>query len=165
MEDLRVGRSSMLRNAGRVLGASLVLALVASPAAASSSRADVESFVRAYLDASYRMDVDAVMKMVSTEPEPTSVTMGHVVTGWESIRSGLTELVGSETTIRRTLGRMHVTLLRGAHAVVVAPFTIDTNVNDEAVDARGIVTLVLDKSSGEWKLVHEHSSFELPTSE
>ena len=44
----------------------------------------------------------------------------------------------------------------------VASVTIDLSVRESQAQMRGAMTLVLEKSSGRWRVLHEHDSLQFP---
>lgn len=98
------------------------------------------------------------MEAVKRGPEVTSVTDGQITRGWDAIRTQTDEITGREGTFKVAVGTMDVTMLGSSYALVVAPTTISATTAQGAVEARGAVTLVLEKASGTWKIVNEHYS-------
>ena len=147
-----------------------VLAFLAGPAAPAAApagapqalRADVEAFVAGCIDAHNGTDRGAVMEMFCRQPEVSWVEMGAITRGWESIRSGAGILAGEMGTHRVSLGTMDVAPLGPDHALVVAPLMIDLAAVDRDAQIRGALTLVLEKTSGRWKVLHEHVSLQFP---
>lgn len=140
----------------------LLLSAAALHAQASAVRDDVLKFVRAYVTATNDADATAVMDMMSKKPGVSSVSLGEITRGWEAIRTETDEMAGSEGTFKISLGTVDVTPLAGAHALVVAPVTATVATNQGPVQLRGAMTLVLEKSTGAWKVLHEHFSVPLP---
>ncbi|MBI1950286.1 MAG: nuclear transport factor 2 family protein [Acidobacteria bacterium] len=147
-----------------------VLAFLAGPAAPAAApgasppalRAEVEAFVAGYIDAHNGTDRGAVMEMFCRQPEVSWVEMGAIIRGWESIRAGAGVLAGELGTHRVSLGAMDVSPLGPDHALVVAPLMIElATVNGDA-QIRGAMTLVLEKASGRWRVLHEHVSLQFP---
>lgn len=149
-----------------------VLAFLAGPAAPAAAapaaaappalRAEVQAFVAGYIDAHNGTDRGAVMEMFCRQPEVSWVEMGGITRGWESIRSGAGILAGELGTHRAFLGAMDVAPLGPDHALVVAPLMIDLAAADGNAQMRGAMTLVLEKASGKWKVLHEHMSLQFP---
>jgi ketosteroid isomerase-like protein len=52
----------------------------------------------------------------------------------------------------------HRSLIGPSLALVVAPTTLAVATQQGTVEARGAVSLVLQKAAGGWKIVHEHYS-------
>ncbi len=143
----------------------LVTALVVcAPAfgAADTLRGEVQEFVKSYFDAQNRVDASAQMEMVSKKPGVSSISMGEIVRGWEAIRAGVDKMVGSEGRFRLSVGTIDVEALGPNFALAYAPCTMTFHTAQGEVQMRGAVTLVLVKSSGKWKVLHEHGSAQLP---
>ncbi len=143
----------------------VVIGLMGQAAAADvppPSREEIQRFVRAYIEASNGADPTAVMDIVSRKPEVSTVEMGIINRGWEAIRLEVDRLAGSQGTHRVSLGTMDVVLLGTGYALVVAPLMIDLSAEESGARIRGAMTLVLEKSSGAWKVLHEHDSLQFP---
>ncbi len=140
----------------------VALAVAGAADAPGPSREEIQKFVRAYIDASNGADPTLVMDMVSRKPDVSTAEMGIINRGWEAIRSEVDRLAGTQGTHRISLGTMDVTPLGPGYALVVAPVTIDLSVDENQAQMRGAMTLVLEKSSGKWKVFHEHDSLQFP---
>jgi len=142
----------------------VVAGFIGLPGAADAppTRDEVQRFVRAYIDANNGADPTAVMDLVSKRSEVSTAEMGVINRGWDSIRSEVEKLAGSQGTHRLSLGTMDVILLGPGYALVVAPVTIDLSVGENQAQMRMAMTLVLEKSSGKWKVLHEHDSLQFP---
>jgi ketosteroid isomerase-like protein len=57
---------------------------------------------------------------------------------------------------------MDTTFLGPGYALVVATVTIDLSAGGNQAQMRGAMTLVLEKSTGKWKVLHEHASLQFP---
>ena len=147
----------------------VVLALsvgaVAAADAPSAPRAEVEQFVRAYVEANNATDPAAVMDLMSRRPDVSSVTMGAVSRGLESIRRETGTLAGMQGAHRMAPGTMDVIPLGPGYALVVAQVTFELAAEGSSSDLHGALTLVVEKSSGKWKLLHEHVSLQFPFSD
>lgn len=121
--------------------------------------AEVPRVVRAYVDANSRADVGAMMEMFSRKAGVVSIGDGKIARGWDAIRSEAQKLVGFRGRYKIFLGVVDVSFLGTGYALAVAPYTI-TLLTEEGANAqiRGALTLILDNSSGTWKIMHEHSS-------
>ena len=147
-----------------------VLAFLAGPAAPVAApavspqalRGEVEAFVAGYIDAHNGTDRGAVMEMFCRQPEVSWVEMGAIIRGWESIRSGAGVLAGELGTHRVSLGTMDVSPLGPDHALMVAPLMIELAAVEGEAQIRGAMTLVLEKASGRWRVLHEHVSLQFP---
>jgi uncharacterized protein (TIGR02246 family) len=120
---------------------------------------EIRKVVGAYVDANSRADVDAMMEMFSRKAGVVSIGDGKIAQGWDAIRSEAKELVGFQHRYQILLGPVDVSSLGTSCALAVAPYTLVLLTEEGAkVQIRGALTLVLDKSSGAWKIIHEHSS-------
>ena len=96
------------------------LALVASGVVAQSldaralplaRRVSILTAVRAYVDASNRVDVQAMIDSYSKSPNVSSATLGEIRRGWEAIRAEADSAAGMEGLMRISLGAVDVTAL------------------------------------------------------
>ena len=153
----------------RSLSLAVVLALSAGAGAAADSppapRAEVEQLVRAYVEANNGTDPAAVMELMSRRPEVSSVTMGAVARGPEAIRRETGTMAGMQGAHRMALGAMDVIPLGTGYALVVAQVTFELAAEGLNSDLHGALTLVVEKSSGKWKVLHEHVSLQFPLSD
>jgi uncharacterized protein (TIGR02246 family) len=133
-------------------------ALGAAHPPSRQGRAEIQRFVRAYVEAHNKADATALMEAVKRSPDVSSVNDGQITRGWEGIRTQTDELTGKEGSFKVSIGTMDVTPLGPSHALVVAPTTITVTTAQGPVEARGAVTLVLEKAAGSWKIINEHYS-------
>jgi len=145
----------------------LTLFLVAAlgPARAADTtpaRDEIQRFVRAYLDANNQADPTAVLDMVSRRPEVSMAEMGSINRGFESIRAEIGKLSATPGTHTVSLGTIDVTPLGPGFVLVVASIDVDLGAGDNQAQLRGAMTLVLEKSTGRWKVLHEHDSLHFP---
>lgn len=154
MPDVRMG----------VIVLAAVAGLGAGPASTDvpASRDEVQKFVRAYIDAGNDSDPTAFMDMVSRKPEVSTAATGVINRGWEAIRSEANRLATSQGTHHVTLASTDVTFLGPGYALVVASVNVDLSVGENQAQMQGAMTLVLEKSSGKWKVLHEHDSLQFP---
>ncbi|PYT37335.1 MAG: hypothetical protein DMF52_04045 [Acidobacteria bacterium] len=96
----------------------VVAGFIGLPGAADAPprRDEVQRFVRAYIDANNGADPTAVMDLVSKRSEVSTAEMGVINRGWDSIRSEVEKLAGSQGTHRLSLGTMDVILLGPGYA-------------------------------------------------
>jgi uncharacterized protein (TIGR02246 family) len=121
--------------------------------------AEIPKVVRAYVDANNRADLGAMMEMFSRKAGVVSIGDGKIARGWDAIRSEAKKLVGFRDRYKILLGTVDVSFLGTGYALAVAPYTITLRTEAGAsVQIRGALTLILDNSSGTWKIIHEHSS-------
>lgn len=150
----------------RVLACLVVASLLATAAlaaeGAASPRNEVRQLVRAYVDAQSKPDATAVLDMVSHKASVTSIEMGRITRGWDTIRMQVDEGIGSPFNAKMTLGVVDVEVLGSAHALAVAPFSATISTPQGEIQVHGALTLVVEKSGGAWKVLHEHSSVQVP---
>ena len=126
---------------------------------------EVRAFMTRYLEAHNKGDRDAVAAMVSRQASVSSIEMGAITRGWESIRSAAGTLMGEAGTHRVSLGALEVTTLGPEHVLVVAPVTIDLAAPEMDTTMQGAMTLVLSKGRSGWMVLHEHASLQFPISD
>ena len=146
---------------------SIVAAVLAITAAAGqgagSVRTEVQQFVKSYVDAQNKPDATAVMDMVSRKPGVSVTGMGKITRGWEAIRASVDEDVGSPTNPKMILGVIDAEPLGNAYALAVAPFSATLSTPRGDIQVHGAITLVVEKVGGSWKVLHEHTSVQIPT--
>jgi len=127
-----------------------------------SSRAEVQQFVKSYVEAQNRADATAMMEMFIRKPAASSINEGRLMHGWEAIRDAADEMAGAEGSFKLALGTMEIASLGAGNALVVAPFTLTVGSDDGSTQIHGALTLVLEKAGGKWKIIHEHQSAQPP---
>ncbi|MGE5175374.1 MAG: YybH family protein [Hyphomicrobiales bacterium] len=160
----------MFRVAGSLLALTLVTftAAVASPAKAPSPasgdavRAEVQAFVKRYIDAANKADVSAMMEMFCRCDNVSSVTDGAITHGWEAIREDTDQFAGKQGTFRFALGTIDVEPLGAGYALAVAPLVVTVASPDDTLEANGALTLLLEREGGKWRILHEHMSGQEP---
>ena len=152
-----------------VLVPSTFRAVPASAAAASSRsaspdaiRADIQAFVKRYIEAANRADATAMSEMFRRGSDVSSITDGVISRGWDAIREDDDQIAGKEGTYRFALGTIDVTPLGAAYALAVAPVVVTVAAGADSIQADGALTLVLEKRGGAWKILHEHMSGQEP---
>ncbi len=150
-----------------VLALSLDTAIAAGAAADSPAaiRAEVEQFAHAYIEANNGTDPSVVMDLMSRKPEVLSVTMGAVARGPEAIRREIGTLAGVQGSHRMRPDGIDVVPLGPGFALVVAQVTFEFAAEGLSSDLHGALTLVVEKSTGRWKVLHEHVSLQFPLSD
>ena len=144
-------------------------ALLSSPLSGQSKPAQQEqqqresivAFVRSYVDANNRADVDAMVAMMSRNPNASGVTLGVITRGWEALRAQADSSAGLEGTFRLALGSLDVTPLGNGHALVLSAVTLTVETEQGPVQVRGAWSLVLERAAGGWKILHGHVSLPL----
>ncbi len=138
----------------------LSAAAVASGVAQQADTAEVQTFVRQYTAAINRADAPAIMEMYARVPEVTSADNVDITRGWDAIRKDAASL--SENRYRMELGKVGVVPLGPGYALVVAEASFTFGTPQGALRVRGVLTLVLQKIGGAWKVIHDHSSSQSP---
>jgi ketosteroid isomerase-like protein len=133
---------------------------VASGVAQQADTADVQAFVRQYTAAINRADAPGIMEMYARVPEVTSADNLDITRGWDAIKRDAASL--SENRFRMELGRVDVVPLGPGYALVVAEASYTFGTPQGALRVRGVLTLVLQKIGGSWKVIHDHSSSQSP---
>lgn len=147
----------------RIIALVSALSAVAVAAAAAQQQPDsteVQTFVRQYVAAINRADGPGIMEMYARVPEVTSADNTDITRGWDAIRRDAASL--SESRFRMDLGRVDVVPLGPGYALVVAEATYTFGTPQGALRVRGVLTLVLQKIGGAWKVIHDHSSSQSP---
>jgi ketosteroid isomerase-like protein len=135
------------------------LLLGAAPAAKSPPvREDVQGFVRTFVEATNRADVTAVMEMYSKKAGIASIGDGEITRGWDAIRTESDQIVGKEGAYKISLGSVDVMSIGTGNAIAFAPYAVTLTTDQGPMQLSGAITLVLEKTAGAWKIVHEHTS-------
>jgi uncharacterized protein (TIGR02246 family) len=122
-------------------------------------REELNRTVQSYFEAANRSDTTAIMDAVLHDPRVTSVANGTITTGWEAIRDQSNRINAAPAVIHVTLsGQLQQILLSPSVALVVAPYTFTARTPERSVTLHAATTLVFEKSSGKWRIVHEHNS-------
>jgi len=158
MSSLRLG--CILAALVAVLGAA-----VPTAPSAGAVRAEVQQFFKSYVKAQNKVDASAIMELVSKKPGVASISMGEITRGWEDIRKDVDSMVGSEGVMKIAIGTIDVEPLGPNFALAFAPCTITLAVAQGGLQVRGAVTLIVEKSEGKWKLIHEHTSAQITENE
>jgi ketosteroid isomerase-like protein len=142
----------------------LTIAPIASSAtapatnAAAKVRAEVQTFVKAYIEAGNKADITALMEMFSRESGVTSIGDGEISRGWDAIRAENDQAVGKEGSYKISVGSIDVMPLGAGYALAVAPYTLTVATAQGDVQLPSAMTMVLEKSGSKWVIVHEHMS-------
>ena len=149
------------------LGVSFLLLCAAAPDVSAQGmpaarRDSVLAVVRAYIDATNRVDVQAMADAYSKSPSVSSAGIGDIRRGWEAIRAQADSLAGQEGVMRVSLGAIDVTALGAGHALVVSSVAIRVETEGGPVQLRGVMTVILERTAGAWKILHDHLSLPLP---
>jgi ketosteroid isomerase-like protein len=120
-------------------------------------RAEVQPVIRAYVEAQNKADVTAMMEMISRAPGTSSINDGSITRGWEALRTLNDAVVGKLGSVM-VLGSIDVLPLGPVNALVTAPVTTTTTVDQVSTEESGALTLLLEKTAKGWKIIHEHYS-------
>jgi ketosteroid isomerase-like protein len=143
-----------------VIGLGVPLPAIAQ-APSAAVRSEIEATVRAYAAAHNRGDAGAVAAMYSTQPGVTSIGDGDIVRGWDRIRERvgvLDSLMAAQGHLNVSLGSLDITALGSNYALAIAPYTLTVGAGGTEVWQRGAMTLVLQKTGKDWKVIHDHTS-------
>ncbi len=150
----------------RVVPLTIIALAVSSPLSGQQRpdvRAEVRSFVRQFVTTTNNADAAALVEMYARVPEVASIGEGDITRGWEAIRASADSLLGLQGGYRIDLGSTDVVPLSATHALAFAGASFTFVTQQGPVQLRGALTFVLRKISGTWKIIHEHSSFQLPS--
>ena len=145
----------------RVSGSLLVLLATVGirlAAQAPTQRQEIQNFVRAYADAANRGDVTSYMEMYSKRADLIAVEDGEISRGWDKLRDNANSTVGLEGSFKISVGTIDVITLGTTRAIAVFPYVATVNTQQGPVQLHGAMTLVLEKSSQGWKIIHDHTS-------
>ncbi len=123
-------------------------------------RAEVQTFVRQYVEAVNRADAARIMDMYARVPEVTSADNTDITRGWDAIRKDAASL--AQNRYRMDLDTVDVVPLGPDYALAVAQATYTFGTPQGTLRVRGVLTLVLQKIGGAWKVIHDHSSSQSP---
>ena len=146
-----------------LVNALLVIAVARAAAQQQPDTGEVQRFVRQYVGAINRADAPAIMEMYAHVPEVTSADNTDVTRGWDAIRRDAASL--EHNRYRLDLGRVDVVPLGPSYALVVAEATNTFGTPQGSLRVRGVLTLVLQKTGSDWKVIHDHSSAQGPGGE
>ena len=128
----------------------------------SVARAEIQNLVKAFVKATNTGDIDSIMDMYGDGPEVASLGYGGIAKGRDAIRVDNEQLVGKAGRFRVSVGLVEVVPLGTSHAlafttgVVFSPAQVDNAVYVAPVSVA--MTFVFERSSGRWKIVHQHAS-------
>lgn len=154
---------SRFRSLALVGACSLVAAIPLAAQQPPDVRADVQTFVRRYVEAINRADAPAIMELYARVPEVTSADNTDITHGWDAIRNDAASL--AQNRYRMELDTVDVVPLGTGYALAVAKATYTFGTRQGMLRVRGVVTLVLQEIGGAWKVIHDHSSSQSPGGE
>lgn len=146
----------------RWLGGTLVALLVLAGAAGTlwagpSDEEKIETVIEAVINAYRTGDYDAMGRYYAADVTMVPSSYAPAIKGWETVKQrylmaaasfGGVELTRENTLIQR----------RGKVAWAVYQWKFAAIANGQPVGALGHTTLILEKRSGKWVIVHNHSS-------
>ena len=97
--------------------------------------------------------------MYSQKPGIASIGDGEITRGWDAIRTESDQIVGKEGAYKISLGSIDVMPIGTLGAIAFAPYAVTVATDRGATQLSGAINLVLEKTGGAWKIVHEHTSF------
>lgn len=153
----------------RFLATIMMVCVIASTAMADptapSLRDEVQQFVREYVKAQNNLNATAIMEMISRMPEVCTVWEDKITRGWDAIQNETEQAAATTGKLNIFIGIVEVASLGKGYALAVAPVVTTLKTNQGDVQVRGAMSLILEKSSGKWKLLHEHTSVKIPAVE
>ncbi|MBI4168693.1 MAG: nuclear transport factor 2 family protein [Acidobacteria bacterium] len=118
----------------------------------------MQRLLRAYTDAVNKANAAALMDLFSRKPGVASIDSGEITRGWEAIRASAGRMRGEERGFKMSLGSPDVTPLGTDHALAVAPYTMTIATAQGSTQIQGALSLVLEKTAEDWKILHEHAT-------
>lgn len=143
----------------RVLVALLTLPLsLGHFQAPAAQRQEILDFVKAYADATNRGDMTAYVDMYSRRSDLIVVNDGEITRGIDAVRNEANQTLGMEGSYKISVGTIDVVPLGQTRAIAVFPFAMTVQSQQGPVQIRAAMTLVLEKGSQGWKIIHDHTS-------
>jgi ketosteroid isomerase-like protein len=126
--------------------------------AAAAPRDGVRKLLFAYAEAVNKANAAALMNLYSRKPGVASIDSGEIARGREAIQALAGRLKGEAQGFKMSLGSADVTPLGTEHALAVAPYTLTIATARGRTEIQGALSLVLEKTAGDWKILHEHAT-------
>ncbi|MGE5186010.1 MAG: YybH family protein [Acidobacteriota bacterium] len=125
---------------------------------AAAAKGAIEEWREAYEVRS----ADALGKLYAHDPDLVVVRDGQALTGWPAVQAMVKDQLARAKEIHIKLKDTHVKSL--APTVATATATMSREIGDgvTTVTEQGVLTLVLRKDEGGWKIVVEHYSYRRP---
>jgi ketosteroid isomerase-like protein len=101
--------------------------------------------------------------MYNREPSVTSVGNGKITRGWDQIREEADRHLdaGLAGKFRLAIGTVDVTPIGADHALALAKFNLTVaDPSGAEVKLPGAMTLLFQKIEGEWRIIHDHTSYQ-----
>ncbi len=141
-------------------------ASAAAAPASSSPASEVREAVKAYMDAIDAGDLERQMTFWRRDPAATSVIMGEMWTGVESIRARSAEYVPVSKLMRNDLGQTTAVPLGAGVMLTVTPYRpVRRDPQNEKLkpfELESMLTLIWTKTAEGWRILHEHVSVKVP---
>jgi ketosteroid isomerase-like protein len=110
------------------------------------------------MDANNKANSTEIMRMISNKSGVTYVGDGIIKKGWDAIRTETEKFISTERRYSYSTDTIDITPLGAGFSLVVATYTVTFETLEGTKQVRGAMTLILEKSKGEWKIIHEHTS-------
>jgi uncharacterized protein (TIGR02246 family) len=129
-------------------------------AGAATTRAEIQLAVRAYVKSINEMDLSTYAETYSRQPGVTSVGDGTITRGWDQIREAADRHLNLAGKFSFTTGSIDVILLGPGYAMAVMKTIVKAgDPSGPQIQREGAMTLLFQKTEGEWKIIHDHTSF------
>ncbi len=128
------------------------------PESESKTEREVRAEMKAQQDAWNRGDVEAFLSYYSESPQPTFFSNGRMLRGQSEIGALMRQRY-KDGMGQLTFGDPHFEVALPEVAVVWGEWRVQLPNGQER---RGLGTAVLRKLGGQWRIVHDHSSFTMP---
>lgn len=146
----------------RLLFAACLLLGATFTSAMANSHDQVIPVLQAQAEAWNKGDLDSFMQGYIDSPNTSYVSAGKEVRGYAALRERYVSKYGTkrDTMGKLTFSDLDVTQLGQKNALCIGKWHLDRGAEQQALD--GMFTLVLEKTSGGWKIMHDHTSLEEP---
>ncbi len=125
---------------------------------ASGDEAAIRQVLAAQQDAWNRADVVAFMTGYKNSPDIAFAGKAGVTRGYQAVLDNYRKRYPGKAamgTLRFTI--LEVTPLGASHAKVIGKFELQRDAAGGG-DASGYFTLIFEKTTGGWKIIHDHTS-------
>ena len=107
----------------------------------------------------------AYVDMYGRRPDLIVVSNGEITRGIDAVRKEANQSLGLEGKYKISVGTIDVVPLGQTRAIAVVPFAMTVQSQQGRVQIRAAMTLVLEKGSQGWKIIHDHTSSAPPPGE
>jgi uncharacterized protein (TIGR02246 family) len=125
---------------------------------AKELRDEIEMLLNAYVTAEQAQDPASIMNLMSRRTSVTSVTQGRILSGRTAIQRESELAAHSQKPPKISLNTIAVSPLGEDYALAVAEYTVRVHLTRGPLEFQGVWTVVLERTDGEWKILHEHHS-------